>query len=124
VITHYAVRQVPPDVTVVTLQGSLTRGRNLGRVERQLQKLVADGSRKLVLDFSDLTSIDSAGLGLLLVCTGTMEQAGGQFAVAGAAGKTKQILEMARLQRVVSVYPDLTTALAALDDRGHRASEE
>jgi anti-anti-sigma factor len=67
--------------------------------------------RKLVLDFSGLEFIDSAGIGVLAVCCGSMEREGGKVAVVGTAGRVKkELLEMTHLDRVAAIYPDVVSA--------------
>jgi anti-anti-sigma factor len=51
--------------------------------------MVRQGLRKLVLDLSGVDFIDSAGIGVLAVCFGSMEKKGGKVAIAGATGRVK-----------------------------------
>lgn len=64
----------------------------------------------MVLDLSGLTFIDSAGLGMVATCSGTMDTAGGQFVVVGSPGKVSQMFGLTHLNKVVGVYQDLEAA--------------
>jgi anti-anti-sigma factor len=83
-------------------------------VEDAIRKLIKDGVRKLVLDLTDLSYIDSSGVGLIVTCTGEMGQTGGQIRVAGAQGVVARPFEIVRLTLVVPQDPDVETACSAL----------
>ena len=75
----------------------------------------ADGHR-LVLDLSELTFIDSSGLGVLV---GAFKQArlkGGALVLAGPRGQLLKILNVTGLDKVFPVRPDLAGALGYFDE--------
>jgi anti-anti-sigma factor len=111
---NYEVRQVEPDLTVASLTGQLNLGNRLMEFEHQIKQRIEEGSRKMVLDLSALTYIDSAGLGMVATCAGIMVKAGGKFAVVASGGKIAHMFEITRLNRVIGVFPDLTSATAAI----------
>ena len=54
------------DVVILDLRGRSTIGCGGELLSSNLQKLVADGKRKLLLNLTDLTQIDSSGLGIIV----------------------------------------------------------
>jgi anti-anti-sigma factor len=110
----FEVRQVEPDVTVASLTGQLNLGNRLMEFEHNIKQRIEEGSRKIVLDLTALTYIDSAGLGMVATCAGIMVKAGGKFVVVSAGGKISHMFEITRLNRVIGVYPDLPSAFAAI----------
>jgi anti-sigma B factor antagonist len=112
-VVHFITRQVEPDVTVVELTGQLTLGTALTEVEQAIRQGIQKGSKRLVLELSKLTFLDSSGVGMLVVCSGVMERAGGRLVIAGAGGKVKEVLELTHLDRVTGMYSDLASACAA-----------
>jgi anti-sigma B factor antagonist len=98
------------DVTVFELTGRLLLGNSLGYAENSLHRLIDGGTRKLVIDLTGLNHIDSSGLGMLIYCSGRMEQSGGKMRVAGAAGAVARVLEVAHADRVLHLDPDVTSA--------------
>jgi anti-sigma B factor antagonist len=106
-------RQVERDVTIIELAGQLTLGNALTEVEIEIKQHLQKGSRRLVLDLGKLTFLDSSGVGMLAVCSGLMDRAGGRMVIAGAGGKVKEVLEMVHLDRVTGMYSDLASACAA-----------
>lgn len=113
-IAQYSTSQIEPDVTVLTLAGQLTLGNKLMEIELDIKDRIQKGARKLIVDVSGLTYIDSAGLGAVAVSAGRVEREGGKLVVAGAAGKVRQVIELARLHQVLGLYDDVTAASAAL----------
>jgi len=110
-IVHYEVRQIEPDITLGILTGQLNLGSKLmDDVEVDVKERIQNGSRKFVLDLSSLTYIDSAGLGTLVACSGTMAREGGKLVVVSGAGKISQMLELTHLSTVIELFPTVDAA--------------
>jgi len=113
-VVDIATQELSPGVTAISFTGRLVLGNRLGEVEHAIREKIKQGSRKLVLDFSGLKFIDSAGIGMLAMWFGLMEREGGKLAVAGATGSVQQSLELTHLNRLVGNYPDVASAHSAL----------
>jgi anti-sigma B factor antagonist len=111
---HYEFRQEAPDITFTSLKGQLNLGNRLLDFEFNLKRRIEEGCRKMVLDLTGLTYIDSAGLGMVATCAGVMAKAGGRLVVVSPGGKIAHMFEMTRMNQVIGVYPDLPAACAAL----------
>src|SRR6266536_4283840 len=109
-VVQFVTRQHEPDVTVMGFTGHLTMGNSLVEVEYAIKDRIQGGPRKLVLDLTNVNFLDSAGVGMLVVCSSVMQQAGGRLMVAGAAGKVKQVLQVTYIDTVIGIYPDLASA--------------
>jgi anti-sigma B factor antagonist len=121
-VVQFVTRQHEPDVTVMEFAGQLTLGNSLVEVEYAIKDRIRGGSRKVILDLANLSFVDSAGVGMLVVCSSAMEQAGGRLAVAGATGKVKQVLEITHIDKVIGMYPDLASACGGLTGQpAHRS---
>lgn len=119
---QYKLQQLEPDITVASLTGQLNLGNRLMEFEHNIKQCIEEGCRKLVLDLSGLTYIDSAGLGMVATCAGMMFKAGGKLAVACPGGKITQMFEITRLHRVIDLYPDFNSAMAAVSEPSPTAS--
>jgi anti-anti-sigma factor len=113
-IVDIATRELSPGITAISFTGRLVLGNRLSDVEHAIRDMIKQGSRKLLLDFSGLNFMDSAGIGVLAMWFGLMEREGGKLAVAGATGYVKQTLELTHLNRLVGDYPDVASAHSAL----------
>jgi|ERR1700733_12824409 anti-sigma B factor antagonist len=105
------------EVTVVEMSGRLHLGNSLSYAENSINRLIDGGSRKLVVDLARLDHIDSSGLGMLIYCSGRMEQSGGRLRVAGAAGSVARVFEIAHADRVLQFDSDLESACQNLAAR-------
>jgi len=109
------------DVTVVEMSGRLHLGNSLSYAENSINRLIDGGSRKLVIDLARLDYIDSSGLGMLIFCSGRMEQTGGHMRVAGAGTSVTRVFQVAHADRVLHLDPDLEAACQNLS-AGNAAS--
>ena len=57
--------RVRDDVTIVDLRGRSTIGES-ELLDRHLQKLLASGARKVLLNLTELTQVDSSGLSIII----------------------------------------------------------
>jgi len=101
---------VDPDIEVVAISGKMNISGALVLLENSIKGMIAAGARKLAIDLSSLDSIDSSGIGLLVCCTGEIEQVGGQMRIAGAHGPVARALNVAHLDRLTPIDPDLESA--------------
>ena len=106
------------DVTVVEMSGRLHLGNSLSYAENAINRLIDGGTRKLVIDLAQLEYIDSSGLGMLIYCSGRMQQSGGRMRVAGAGGPVARVFEIAQAGRVLQFDADLASACGNLSAEG------
>ena len=109
-ITETSTRVVEPDITVVSIAGRLSLGNTLGSLEASIKRLAEEGSRRVVIDLTGLNFIDSAGIGMLIGCTGQMEQCGGRFRIAGAHGTVARAFDIVHMNRIAALDPDVESA--------------
>lgn len=83
------------------------------RIATSLSERVARKPKKLVVDLSKVTYIDSSGLAVLIEGMQNVEAYGGQFALAGLQEAVRPIFEIARLDQVFKIFPDVDAALSA-----------
>jgi anti-sigma B factor antagonist len=105
-------RTVGADIVVVVLQGRLVLGEASFKVDKLLCDLVHEGARKIVLDLTWLSHIDSAGIGAIAKGKATVEQAGGKLHLAGTTPRVAAALAVSRLDQVFPMYPDPDSACA------------
>ncbi|MBL8221189.1 MAG: STAS domain-containing protein [Bryobacterales bacterium] len=108
------IQTIEPDITVLPIKGRLNLGTNLTFLEIEIKKLINGGAKKLILDLSELTYIDSAGIGMLMNMWGQSNQAGGKLVVAGAQGTVAESFSIVHLDRVIPLHPDVNSAAAGL----------
>jgi len=109
------------DVTIREL-GGCTVARVAGRLDaasaadfdRDVDGCLSRGTRKLVLDFSALDYISSAGLRSVLGAMKRLRSAGGEVVVAGIAGMVKEVFAVSGVDTLLSVKATADEAAAGL----------
>ena len=112
--TETRTHTIAPDITVYEISGRLSLSNTLISVENAIRGLIEGGARKMVIDLAKLNSIDSAGIGTLVSCSGHMEHAGGKFRVAGAHGTVAKVFAMVHMERILPLDADLQSAVESL----------
>jgi anti-sigma B factor antagonist len=68
-------------------------------------KAIEEGAREITMDLSDVSFIDSAGLGLLIGLRQTARKRGGEFHLAGVNAEILPIFQVTRLNKIFGL-PD------------------
>jgi len=85
------------------------------QIRARLVGAIKDGRRRLVLDLSDVTFIDSTAIGVLAGTVVKLDEAGGgSLAVVCANEKVVQIFEITGLDSVIAVHSSRDEAFSAL----------
>ena len=73
-ILEIETKKVEPDIAIVQFTGKITLGRESQRIESVVGELLQGGSRKFIFDIAKVDYIDSAGLGMITLCSGKVTQ--------------------------------------------------
>jgi anti-sigma B factor antagonist len=82
-------------------------------VGESLRRMISKKPKVLVVDLAKVTYLDSSGLAVLIEAMQNVQKYGGRFAVAAVQESVRQILEIARLDQVFQIFPEVDSALAA-----------
>jgi len=69
--------------------------------------------QKVVLDFTKVTFVDSAGLGVVLAFLRRVTQAGGDLKVCGLNKGVKALFQLVRMHRIVEIFETVEEATKA-----------
>lgn len=83
------------------------------RVADQLSTVINRKPSRLVVDLSDVSYLDSSGLAVLIEAMQKVEKYGGKFALVGIQETVRSIFEIARLDQVFRIFPDVEAAAVA-----------
>jgi anti-sigma B factor antagonist len=81
-----------------------------------LDELVEGDSSWIIADLTELTYLDSTGLGILVGTAKKCRQAGGDLAVACARKNLLKIFQISGTQEILNVVPDVEAATARLEE--------
>ena len=83
------------------------------RMAEQLATVIARKPKRVAADISRVTYIDSSGLAVLIEAMQKVEKYGGRFAIVGMQETVRSVFEIARLDQVFRIFPDVEAASVA-----------
>ena len=81
------------------------------RLKTDVDEHLSEGHRSFVLDMTDVELIDSCGVGTVIAVHHQVAAAGGMLAVANTCPFVLKVLRMMRLDKFLSLFPDVERAL-------------
>jgi anti-sigma B factor antagonist len=99
------------DVTVVDAAGRITLGEGASTLRDSMRDLAAKGSKKLLLNLSEVSYIDSSGIGEMVSSYTTITNHGGQLKLLGLNKRVKDLLQITKLYTVFEVFDDEASAV-------------
>jgi anti-anti-sigma factor len=100
------------EVVVADLSGKLTAGLGDRILRETLDTLLADGWRKILLNLSEVSFMDSAGVGELVAGLRTARNLGASVKLLNANERVHSTLYIARLLPIFEIYREEKDALA------------
>jgi anti-anti-sigma factor len=104
-----SVRQVG-SVTVVDIIGMITYN-EAGALQETFLDLVRKGRKHILLNLSEVTQLDSSGIGALARAFATVRGKGGDLKMMQLSKQVQRLLEITNLCTIFEDYADETTAL-------------
>ena len=113
----YDIRKIG-EVTILDLHGRLSLGEEvafgpgsgivLGETIRDLTK---KGQKKILLDLTELTYVDSSGVGQLVGALMTARNQGGNVKLLGPTKQVRELLKIVKLDTVFDIHEHETAAI-------------
>lgn len=105
------------EVMVITPQGGYLDASNREEFRVSLEAAAADaaagGLHRLVLDLMNVRFVDSSGLGVIMAALRHIRESGGDMVACNIMKPVKVLFDLVRLDRVMSVYGDRSTAVSS-----------
>ena len=98
------------DVTVVALAGNLDSNTS-PQAQQALDGILAGGGRKMVVDFTALDYISSAGLRVLLGTAKRLSGAGGALRLFGLNATVQEVFDISGFSTILAVFATEAEAL-------------
>ncbi len=101
------------DVTILDLQGRVTIGKANDAFATAMRQSLEGGAKKLLLNFSGVSQIDSSGISTMVRTFVSLGRAGGSLKLIGASGRVYDVLEVTRLLASIPHFKAEADALAS-----------
>jgi anti-anti-sigma factor len=110
------------DVTILDLRGRSTiDGGESQLLSSQLQKLLATGVRKLLLNLGDLTQVDSSSVSIIVGTYVSLRSQGSELKLLRPGGHVLEVFRVLRLLEIIPTFENETEALASFRPLGYIA---
>ena len=108
-------------VSLVSLNGRIVLGEESSSLREKVKSLLAAGKKKIVLNMTDVTYIDSAGLGILVAAHVSAKNQGAALHLSNLGNKFHDVLQLTRLLTVFSVYDTEAQAIRSFSPASAKA---
>jgi anti-sigma B factor antagonist len=98
-------------VTIVDIIGRLTLIDGSSTLREKMCELVKVGSRRILINMADVTSIDSVGIGELVAGFTLVAIAGGEMKLVNVDKRVQSILQVTKLSTAFKTYEDEDSAI-------------
>jgi anti-sigma B factor antagonist len=107
------------DVTILDLRGraTLSDGES-GLLRNKLDELIAAGGRKLLLNLTGLSHVDSSGFSVIVKVCVALREKGGDLRLIRPSGRALMAFKVLRLLDVIPTFDDEKEALASFRPKG------
>jgi anti-anti-sigma factor len=102
------------DVSVVTVNGRLD-GIYSSAFANQVGELITGENPKILIDFTDIDFVTSAGLRALLLLIKKAKATGSAFALCGVNEQVREVLDISGFTAMFSIHPGRAEGIAALN---------
>jgi anti-sigma B factor antagonist len=99
--------------TVVQVSGEIDMDTS-PQLQDVLQEVADGDGQQVVLDFAEVTFMDSTGLGLLVVWLKTLQDRGGRLCLAAVQPPVRTVLVLSAVDQVVDLYDTVEAAEAEM----------
>ena len=108
------VRRTTGDIVILELSGRVTIGPDTDRLHDTLRGEMSAGTRKLIVNLTGLTQVDSAGLATLVRNFVSMRREGGVMRLVIPPGRVREVFDVLQLSGAMTGMPDEGSALDSL----------
>ncbi|MBD1839892.1 STAS domain-containing protein [Coleofasciculus sp. FACHB-64] len=94
-----------PVVKIVQPSGILD-GMKATQFRQEISDIVENGGNMVLIDFKDVTFMDSSGLGALVLALKTVRAAGGKLFICSINEQVRMLFELTSMDRVFEIFPN------------------
>ena len=100
------------DIAILVLSGSLLGGQETAdKFQDEIEKVIHDGIKKIIIDLDEVKRMNSTGLGILMRGYMSMKNSEGNIKLVSLNESLKGILIMTQLNKIFETYQSLEDAI-------------
>lgn len=88
--------------------------RNVDQLKKCIQGWAGEGRSQVVMNLSNVSFVDSSGLGAILYCKKTLEAAGGRLVLTNLQTYVQNLVKLTHLNKAITIYDNRDQALQEL----------
>jgi anti-sigma B factor antagonist len=100
-------------IAIVRLTGRLAAGAGDRQLHNLIDDLLAENRKRILLDLSGVSGIDSSGVGELVAGLRVAREMGGELKILKVGGSVHRILDLTQALPLFDVYDNEDAAIAA-----------
>jgi anti-anti-sigma factor len=109
------------NLTILDLRGRIETGPSNDLFEAELRKIVESTPCEVLINLSNITQIDSSGIGTLVKSFLRLKRDGGSLKVLNPTGQVRRVLDVTGLTNCFPIYTDEAIAVASFRGRAAHA---
>ncbi|HXO22349.1 MAG TPA: STAS domain-containing protein [Thermoanaerobaculia bacterium] len=90
--------------TILDLKGKITIGSGDLELRNAVQEALMSGAKNIIVNFAEVTTIDSSGVGELVSSYTTVKNRGAKLKLVNLHAKVRDVLHITQLIKVFDVY--------------------
>ena len=98
------------DVVVCTPEGEINIHTSV-ELRKVFEKFITHSEKKLLVDFSNVSYIDSSGLATLIEMLQRLKRIGGTLRLSGMVDKVKNVFEITKVHKLFAIFDSRQEAL-------------
>jgi anti-sigma B factor antagonist len=106
-------KEIGDGMTAIAIAGSVHCGAECTMLESEVNALVDEKQTRLILDLSDVSTMDSAAIGAVVRCFRKVKSVGGDLRLACAPAVIARILDQTKVNKIVPTFATVADAAAS-----------
>jgi len=109
---NFSIRQVE-DIVVIDARGRITMEGGTGLLGERIRGELRGGRKRIVLNFADVTYVDSSGIGEMYSAFAAVASQDGQLKLLNPTKRIRELLRVTGLYKIFEIFDDETSAVSS-----------
>ncbi len=101
-------------IDIISLSGKIMGGPEAGEINEQINNLIDQNKKNIIIDLNEVDWMNSSGLGILIGAVTTLKNNNGRLALANVSDRISNLLRITKLADVFEVYETIDSAIESL----------